>query len=147
MKDIKFRYVLAKDENVFSLIFTLKEIEENGLDYVYEKFEKTFSGRCNCLNESCNHCECGTIFDDYEIISRDLCIEQEDIKGQEIYVKDIITDLCEKGSLYQVFYDRVECAFMLHDFNNNSDLMWCDIEEPFRKGNIHEHIVLTGVRE
>jgi len=92
MREFKFRYVF-KDKDSSDILFlylTLEEIENNDSDWIYEQLENKYGSECNCLNESCSVCECDALFDDYEIISRDLFTGQVDISINEVYENDIV---------------------------------------------------------
>ena len=89
MQEIKFRYVLQDPETgeTVSKVFTLQEIEEHDLDWIYEQFELEFGGGCDCYET----CECSPVFDEWKIISRDLCTGLKDKKDVEIYDNDTIS--------------------------------------------------------
>jgi len=127
MREIKFRYVLRdiKTESIASMIFTLEVIENNDIEWIYEQFEHRYGCDGNCVSESVNHCECGTIFDDYEIISRDQYTGRQDKNGIDIYGKDIcifehnIKKLCGVGTVFWAelgcyWAARKKLPFLLH---------------------------------
>lgn len=61
--------ILFKNEEgkTEKITITVNQLLESTKDDLYEMIEETIPCTCN-INESCNHCECNPIFEDYEIV-------------------------------------------------------------------------------
>lgn len=104
MRAIEFNYVCKHSymgvNTFYSKTLTIDQIEAS--TDVIEDIGNEIDVSCNCINESCNHCECNTIFDygDFEIVSKRQFTGLLDCNDVKIFEGDIvlITEIDEDSS-------------------------------------------------
>jgi len=69
---IRINYVISEGNEELEMDFSLQEIEENDIDWLYEQFEKKYAPCCCDIGESQLYCSCGTVFDSWIIVRREL---------------------------------------------------------------------------
>ncbi len=83
-REIKFKFII--DDKVLSAPYTIEELLNKSEDDIIDDMEV-----CSCqLNESTNHCECGSDYPDSKITGKIQSTGLVDKTGKEIFEGDII---------------------------------------------------------
>lgn len=142
-REIEFNYVCKHSymgvNTFYSKTLTIDQIEAS--TDVIEDIGNEIDVSCNCINESCNHCECNTIFDygDFEIVAKRQFTGLHDCKGVKIYDGDIVHFEQDDFDFYfEVSFNDNGC-FVARNHLQKSDFYFLDDFEYKVIGNIHQN--------
>lgn len=84
-----------------------------GDEQILEDLEEDFAGDCNCINESCNHCECQLQFEDSKITAILRHTGRKDKNRKEVFEGDLLAEDNKGLHYWEVVWNKKIACFEL----------------------------------